>query len=113
MYDNKSGLNKNNGELYNCFDAAYTADAKTFTNPKSLYTYFSLMVDLYDGGQKPAQALFNKYDDINEKIESEIKNYTQKLNKYITADGEEEVELPKKKQGKRNPMKVMCPLTIR
>ena len=26
----------------------------TFTNPKSLYTYFSLMVDLYDAKKKPA-----------------------------------------------------------
>jgi tetratricopeptide (TPR) repeat protein len=101
MYDNRSGLNKSDADLYDCFDTAYSADAKTFTNPKSLYAYFSLMVDLYDAGQKPAQALFNKYDDINEKIESEIKNYTQKLNKYISADGEEEVELPKKEASKK------------
>ena len=83
-YDNKKILNIGTQELYDCFDVAYKADQKTFTNPKSLYTYFSLMVDLYDLGKKPAQALFNKYDDVNEKIEFEIKNYTQKLNKFVS-----------------------------
>jgi tetratricopeptide (TPR) repeat protein len=94
-YDNKKLLNIGKEELYNCFDAAYQADQKTFTNPKSLYTYFSLMVDLYDSGKKTAQQLFNKYDDISEKIEFEIKNYTQKLNKYV-AQGDEEVQLSPK-----------------
>ncbi len=45
-------LNKTDEELYNCFDAAFEADRATFTNPKSLYTYFSLMVDLYDAKKK-------------------------------------------------------------
>ncbi len=95
QYDFRKELNMTDEELYNCFDAAYKADAITFTNPKSLYTYFSLMVDLYDNGKKSAQALFNKYEDISEKIEFEIKNYTQKLNKFVPK-GEEEVQLTKK-----------------
>lgn len=94
-YDNKKLLNIGKEELYNCFDAAYQADQKTFTNPKSLYTYFSLMVDLYDAGKKTAQQLFNKYDDISEKIEFEIKNYTQKLNKYVS-ESDEEIQLSPK-----------------
>lgn len=94
-YDNRKLLNIGKEELYNCFDAAYKTDQKTFTNPKSLYTYFSLMVDLYDAGKKPAQALFNKYDDISEKIEFEIKNYTQKLNKYVS-EGDDEIQLSPK-----------------
>lgn len=98
MYDYRSELNKTDAELYDCFDKAYKADASTFTNPKSLYTYFSLMVDLYDAGKKPAQDLFNKYDDISEKIESEIKNYTQMLNKYLPKDDESEIQLSSKDQ---------------
>ncbi len=94
-YDNRKELNISKDELYASFDAAYKADAKTFTNPKSLYTYFSLMVDLYDAGKKPAQELFNKYDDVSEKIESEIKNYTAKLNKFVS-EGDEEVQLSPK-----------------
>jgi len=52
MYDNKDLLKKTDLEIYECFDAAYQLDKATFTNPKSLYTYFSLMVDLYDAGKK-------------------------------------------------------------
>ncbi len=93
QFDFKKELNLTDSFLFECFDAAYKADVKTFTNPKSLYTYFSLMVDLYDANKQTAQALFNKYDDISEKIEFEIKNYTQKLNKFVPKGDEEEVQL--------------------
>ncbi|MBU2949354.1 hypothetical protein KO493_01440 [Tamlana agarivorans] len=83
MYDNKVVLKKTNDDLYKCFDDAYNLDKATFTNPKSLYTYFSLMVDLYDAGKKPSADLFNKYDDIAEKVEDEVKNYSEDLNKII------------------------------
>lgn len=83
MYDYRKELNKSDLELYECFDAAYKLDKATFTNPKSLYTYFSLMVDLFDAGKKPAKDLFNKYDDVVEKIEDEVRNYSENLNKLI------------------------------
>ncbi|MFG6686250.1 tetratricopeptide repeat protein [Mariniflexile sp. HNIBRBA6329] len=83
LYDNRALLNKTNEELYACFDAVYQEDKATFTNPQSLYTYFSLMVDLFDAGKKPAEDLFNKYDDIVEKVEDEVKNYSESLNVLI------------------------------
>jgi tetratricopeptide (TPR) repeat protein len=83
MYENKDVLGKSNAELYECFDAVYTNDKATFTDPRGLYTYFSLMVDLYDAGAKPAEDLFNKYDDIVEKIEEEVKNASESLNTLI------------------------------
>ncbi|NND26586.1 MAG: hypothetical protein HKP00_12570 [Flavobacteriaceae bacterium] len=86
MYDNRSALKKTDAQLYQCFDEAYKADKSTFTNPKSLYTYFSLMVDLYDAGQQPAQALFDKYDDVFEKIEDEVSNYSDNLNKLVAKE---------------------------
>ncbi|NNK87174.1 MAG: hypothetical protein HKO90_02735 [Flavobacteriaceae bacterium] len=86
MYDNRDVLNKSNAELYDCFDNAYKMDKSTFTNPKSLYTYFSLMVDLYDAKEKPAQALFDKYDDVVEKVEEEVKNYSENLNKLVAKE---------------------------
>ena len=86
MYDNRKELNKSDEELYMCFDDAYNGDRKTFTNPKSLYTYFSLMVDLYDAGKKPAQDLFNKYDDVVEKVENEVKSYSEKLNEIVAKE---------------------------
>lgn len=87
-YDNQKLLGVSKEDLYTAFDAAYITDAKTFTNPKSLYTYFSLMVGLYDSSLKSAQELFSKYDDISEKIDFEVKNYTNKRNAFLGEDGE-------------------------
>ena len=87
-YDHREILNKSNEVLYAAFDKAYTTDPKTFTNPKSLYTYFSLIVDLYDSQLKTAQQLFSKYDDISEKIEFEVKNYTKKRNAFLDEEGQ-------------------------
>lgn len=95
MYDEKEILGKSDEQIYDVFDQAFREDAKTFNNPKGLYTYFSLMVDLFDKGQKSAQDLFNKYDDVVEKIEAEIKNYTTKLNKLVLKE-EAGTELTKK-----------------
>ena len=94
-YDNKKLLGQSNEQLYAAFDLAYNTDLETFTNPKSLYTYFSLMVGLYDSTLKSAQELFSKYDDICEKINIEVKNYTNKRNAFLDEDGEV-IELSKK-----------------
>jgi len=94
-YDNKKLLLQSNEQLYAAFDLAYNTDLETFTNPKSLYTYFSLMVGLYDSKLKSAQELFSKYDDISEKINIEVKNYTNKRNAFLDQDGEVK-ELSKK-----------------
>lgn len=87
-YDNRKELGLTKDQLYTMFDEAYTTDSKTFTNPKSLYTYFSLAVDMYDAGNIPAQDLFNMYDEITEKVENEVKNYTNKRNAFLNEDGE-------------------------
>ena len=46
-YDNSIGTKM---QQFLAFDNAYKEDAETFTSPKSLYTYFSLAVDLYETG---------------------------------------------------------------
>ncbi|WP_370477048.1 tetratricopeptide repeat protein [Tamlana flava] len=101
MYDNRKELGKTDVELYECFDAAYNLDKETFTNPKSLYTYFSLMVDLYDAGKKPAAELFSKYDDVVEKVEVEVQNYSEQLNKLIAKDSTGASYTSKEKSYKR------------
>lgn len=88
QYDNRKILGLTKDQLYTSFSEAYNADAKTFTNPKSLYTYFSLVVDMYDDGKLPAQDLFNMYEVITEKVESEVKNYTTKRNAFLNEEGE-------------------------
>lgn len=87
-YDNRKALGLSNDQLFASFNEAYSTDAKTFTNPKSLYTYFSLVVDMYDAGKIPAQELFTMYDEISEKVENEVKNYTNKRNAFLNEDGE-------------------------
>ncbi|WP_422107302.1 hypothetical protein [Winogradskyella sp.] len=98
-YKYKKELGKSNQELYDKFNEAYTKDAKNFTNPKALYTYFSLAVDLFDAGKMPAQDMFDKYDDVNEIIEGIVETNTVKLNKY--AAKEEAGETLSKKDAKR------------
>ncbi|TYB78102.1 hypothetical protein ES677_09090 [Bizionia gelidisalsuginis] len=85
-YDYKTELGLTDDQLYSCFDAAFTADKETFENPKSLYVYFKLMVNLYDTDKKTAQELFDKYDDVVEKIEFEVEKASVGLNKIVTKE---------------------------
>lgn len=98
QYDNRSILNIPNIELYNSFDLAYKSDLKTFNNPKNLYTYFKLTVELYDSGEKAVEELFTKYDEVSEKIELEIKNFTNKLNQFIPENEDQQQVLSKKQK---------------
>lgn len=86
MFDQKKLLQKKNTELFKCFNTVYNTDNDTFTNPKSLYTYFSLTVDLYNDGKKTIKEVFTNYDIIVEKIEEEVKNYSEKLNTLSTRE---------------------------
>lgn len=82
-YDYKEELGKDKTVLYNCFNEAFMLDKETFTHPKGLYTYFSLMVNLFDEGKKSDSELFDTYDNVIEKIEVEIQNYSEKLNALV------------------------------
>jgi len=46
--------------------------------------------------------LFTKYDEISEKVESEVKNYTQKVNKYVTMESNGETLGKKDSQRKKS-----------
>ena len=98
QYDYRSILNISNIDLFNLFDNAYKTDLKTFNNPKNLYTYFKLMVELYDSGEKGVGELFTKYDEVSEKIELEIKNFTNKLNQFRPENEDQQQVLSKKQK---------------
>lgn len=66
MYDNGIGTKE---EQYKAFDQAWKEDNGSFNSPKSLYTYFSLLVDLQDAGKRDLQDVFEKYDELNKKID--------------------------------------------
>ena len=87
-YDNMELLKLSDAYVYESFENAYNSDLESFNNPKNLYTYFKLTVSLYDNGSKSTEELFTKYDEISEKVELEIKNYTMKVNKYIDQSGD-------------------------
>ena len=101
QYDYMNELNLSKAEVYDKFDNAFLTDSKTFNNPVNLYTYFKLIVMLYDEELKSAEELFTKYDEISEKVEREIKNYTNKVNKFVSEDiSESQVKLSKKDERK-------------
>lgn len=89
QYDYKNDFELSSFEIYSKFDSAYNEDLSSFNNPKNLYTYFKLLVELYDDNLKSAEDLFTKYDEISEKVEKEIKNYTNKVNKFVSTPDEE------------------------
>ncbi|MBT8292998.1 MAG: hypothetical protein HKP39_03775 [Eudoraea sp.] len=85
LYDNKMASDE---ELYNLLDAAFQQDASNFKNPKALYLYFSSLVDLYNEGKKDLQAVFDTYDDVNEKIEEENAKLTDIISKLLPKEEE-------------------------
>jgi len=79
-YDNGIGTKM---EQFQAFDAAFKKDAETFTSPKSIYTYFSLAVDLQSTGEMDLQDVFDFYDVVTNKIEDEESDLAGKLTKLI------------------------------
>ncbi len=77
-YDNGVGTKM---EQFEAFNQAFRKDAPTFTSPKSIYTYFSLAVDLQSNGEKDLQEIFDLYDVVTGKIEDEEINLVSKLTK--------------------------------
>lgn len=58
-------------DQYTAFDRAWNEDQENFINPKSLYAYFSLLIDLQDDGKKSLEDVFAKYDELMDKINKE------------------------------------------
>lgn len=82
-YDNKIG---NSQSQFDAFDKAFKKHPEDFTSGKSLYTYFSLAVDLYNENKKELQEIFNLYDAVNEKISVEKNNLAEKLTPLMDKD---------------------------
>ncbi|MGB3152057.1 MAG: hypothetical protein WBB27_15480, partial [Maribacter sp.] len=79
-YDNKMA---DDAEMYGMLSEAFTKDKKNFTNPKALYLYFSSLVDLHKSGKKDLQEVFDVYDEVTEKIETENEQLTEKIAKLL------------------------------
>ncbi|SDB65969.1 Tetratricopeptide repeat-containing protein [Flavobacteriaceae bacterium MAR_2010_188] len=83
MYDNKDDLKTTPKQLFEAGDKGYKDDLQNFTNPRALYIYFSSMVDMHAAGQAEIQQVFDKYDDVSDKIETEVEKVTEDLNKLV------------------------------
>ena len=72
-------------EVYAVFDKAYTEDPKSFTNPKRLYNYFKTLYDIYKSGNSTVSMsmLFDKYEEVSEKFETEATNLAKRLDKIL------------------------------
>jgi len=102
MYDFKTDLNATNKQIYDMLDNAYKQDIENFKSPKALYIYFSSIVDMHDNKEVEVQQVFNKYDDISEKISLENDNYTLLLNPLVEKEGSGADLTPKEQQYKES-----------
>ncbi len=76
MYDNKIGTKESQ---FAEFQKAWTEDKENFDNPKNVYTYFSLLVDLHGESKKELQDVFDLYDEVIEKIEDQESKKAEKI----------------------------------
>lgn len=84
--------------LYDMLNAAFTEDREHFTNAKALYLYFSVLVNLYQAGQKELQDVFDVYDAITEKVEEENQNLTDIITQLLPKDSLGTLTAKEKKQ---------------
>ncbi|UJH89836.1 tetratricopeptide repeat protein [Antarcticibacterium sp. 1MA-6-2] len=75
-YENGIGTKE---KQFKAFDEAYKGSPESFTSPKRIYAYFSLLVDLQDEGKRDLQDVFELYDEIIGKIESEENKLAEML----------------------------------
>ncbi|MFD1094170.1 tetratricopeptide repeat protein [Salegentibacter chungangensis] len=64
---------------YKAFDKAFVEDKENFTSAVGLYAYFSLLVDMQDAGERSLEDVFEKYDDVIEKVEEEENDLAKTL----------------------------------
>ncbi len=94
-YDNKMA---DDAEMYDLMSEAFTKDKDNFTNPKALYIYFSSLVDLHNAGKKELQEVFDVYDEVTEKIETENEKYTGRIAKLLPKEEEGTLTSKEKKR---------------
>lgn len=84
-------------EQYETFDKIWKDDSESFTDPKALYTYFSLLIDLQDDGKRDLEDAFQKYDEVMTKIETEEAKRAQE-DQELRAKREEGESLTEKEE---------------
>lgn len=78
-------------EQYKAYESIFKDHNASFKSPKSLYIFFSLAVDLNKEGSVPLADMFDLYDAVTEKLETEEGKMAQKV--IVFADREETGEI--------------------
>jgi hypothetical protein len=78
LFENNVGSKE---EVYGLLDNAFKNDKENFSSAKALYTYFEIFVDNYEAENKgiQLQQVFDKYDEITDKLELEEKGLSDEL----------------------------------
>ncbi len=96
-FDNNLG---SKSEQFDAFDETFKKYPEDFTSGKSLYTYFSLAVDLHNSGEKDLQDIFNLYDVVISKIDTEKNSLASKLTPLMNKDENSETLTAKEQRAK-------------
>ncbi|MDA8640613.1 hypothetical protein N9M11_02445 [Flavobacteriaceae bacterium] len=85
LLDTKTGTTE---EIFAIFDEAFTTDIKSFSDFQRLYLYFESMHELYKKGNSgiTAEKLFDKYEEVSEKLELEGTITSKKLDNILNKE---------------------------
>ncbi|MDK2771757.1 MAG: hypothetical protein KYX68_05950 [Flavobacterium sp.] len=85
LFDNNVGSKE---EIFALFDKAFKNDFSNFNDTRALYAYFELFVNDYKAGNKgiDLQHVFDKYDDISEKLSALSKEDSDALDVLLTKE---------------------------
>ena len=88
-------------EIYAEFDRAYKEDRASFDDPKPLYNYFKVYFQLYKDGEVSMENVFDKYEEISERLEEVIDGYSKQLDRIIKKEESGESLSSREKSNKR------------
>jgi len=99
MFNEKLGSDQ---EMYDLLHVAFTEDKANFKNPRALFLYFSVLVDLHNAGSKDIQTVFDTYDDVNVRIEDESKTLSGNIDRLLPKEEAETLTSKEKRTLKRS-----------
>lgn len=75
-------------EIYEFLDKAFQTDKNNFDSTRALYAYFEIFVKDYEAGKNgiTLQQVFDKYDDITEKLADQEKQYSDEKDVLIAKE---------------------------
>jgi hypothetical protein len=82
-YENQKELGLSDLQIFEAFDKVFKNHRSDFESTKGLYVYFTKTVDLFKAGNFELQEVFDRYDDVNDRLNELNEEYAKSLNKLI------------------------------